>query len=341
VSARVSSAAVLAVRSAVDDALSDAPTGAAVVVGCSGGPDSLALVGGLGWVAPRRGLQPIAVVVDHGLQPGSGQVATDAAAACERLGVPARIAAVRVGSIGGPEAAARTARREALEQAADEVGAVSILLGHTQEDQAETVLLRLARGSGARSLAAMAPRTGRWVRPLLALPREQVRAAAEELLAPLGVHPWSDPHNADPAYARVRVRGLLDDLVTAIGPGAVRGLARSAELLRADADALDAMADDAYAALVRNEGDGEVADCAALAALTAALRTRVIRRMCLRAGSAGDVLDADHVRQVDALVVAWRGQGPVALPGAVEASRACGRLCARPSRPRPGVPSGA
>jgi tRNA(Ile)-lysidine synthase len=325
-SARAASAGLVAVRTAVDDALADLPIGATVVVGCSGGPDSLALTGGLGWVARRRGLRALAVVVDHGLQAGSADVAAQAVRLC--------------GSEGGPEAAARSARRAALEASAAEAGAAAILLGHTRDDQAETVLLRLARGSGARSLAAMAARTGRWRRPFLHLPRDLVRDAADELLRPFGERPWSDPHNADASYARVRARVLLADLVDRLGPGVVVGLTRSADLLRDDADALDGLADDAFAEIVDAEA-GPSAECAALAALPTALRTRVLRRMCLRAGCPGEDLHHDHVRRVDLLVVDWRGQGAVALPGGVEAARACGRLCLRPSPARPGVPSGA
>ena len=339
-SARAASAGLVAVRAAVDDALADLPTGAAVVVGCSGGPDSLALTGGLGWVARRRGLRALAVVVDHGLQAGSADVAAQAVRLCGLLDVPARTVVVQVGTEGGPEAAARSARRAALEASAAEAGSAAILLGHTRDDQAETVLLRLARGSGARSLAAMAARTGRWRRPFLHLPREVVRDAADELLRPFGERPWSDPHNADASYARVRARVLLADLVDRLGPGVVVGLTRSADLLRDDADALDGLADDAFAEIVDAEA-GPSAACAALAALPTALRTRVLRRMCLRAGCPGEDLHHDHVRRVDLLVVDWRGQGAVALPGGVEAARACGRLCLRPSPARPGVPSGA
>lgn len=340
-SVRAASGDLLAVRGAVRDALVDLPRGSAVVVGCSGGPDSLALTAAVGHVAPRLGLTPHAVVVDHGLQPGSAEVAGWAADVCRRLGVPGRVLVVTVGTDGGPEAAARTARRAALQQVAAELGAPVILLGHTREDQAETVLLRLTRGAGARSLAAMAPRTWPWTRPLLDLPRAVVRAAAAEALAPLGERPWADPHNDDPAYARVRVRGLLDRFATELGPGVVAGLARSAALLRDDADALDALAEEAFGTLFRDDDGGLDADCADLAATVPAIRSRVVRLACLRLGCPDDRLTFDQVRVVEALATAWHGQGAVSLPGGVTAARACGRLCLRPRQARPGAPSGA
>jgi tRNA(Ile)-lysidine synthase len=237
---------------------------------------------------------------------------------------------VQVGRNGGPEAAARDARYAALEAAAVEGDASTILLGHTREDQAETVLLRLARGSGARSLSAMRPRSGPWRRPFLALPREVVRSAALEMLAPHGRQPWEDPHNDDPVYSRVRVRRLLGDLTTAIGPGAVAGLTRTADLLRDDADLLDDLSDDAFARLVTLSDGGLVTDCDELLRLPRAVRTRLIRSMCRRCGCLAEDLSIDHIHAVEALVTDWRGQGPTSLPGGVLAERAYGRLCLRP-----------
>jgi tRNA(Ile)-lysidine synthase len=201
-----------------------------------------------------------------------------------------------------------------------------VLLGHTREDQAETVLLRLARGSGAASLAAMRSVNGAYRRPFLDLPRSVVRAAADRALAPLGVHPWQDPHNDDTAYARVRVRSALAILVDALGDGVVAGLARSADLLAADADALDAVADAAFADLVEMGGDTVSVDCGHLAAVARAVRTRIVRAMAVTAGVPRDRLTRDHVIAVCALVEDWRGQGAVSLPGAVVARRAYGRL---------------
>ena len=331
-STRASSAAMLTARGAVSRALADVPPGELVLVACSGGPDSLALAGVTSWVAGQRGLRTHGVIVDHGLQADSAQIAAWAAHVCSRLGLDdCTVRRVVVGVDGGPEAAARAARYAALESVAVELDAATVLLGHTREDQAETVLLRLARGSGARSLSAMRSRSGPWRRPFLTLSRARVHAAAHDLLEPLGTQPWTDPHNADPAYARVRIRALLDDLADALGPGAVLGLSRSAELLRDDADALDAWSSREADRLVVIDGAERSVECGALAELPRAVRTRVIRALCLAVGSPADQLTVDHVERVEAFVIDWRGQGPASLPGGVEATRAYGRLCLRSS----------
>lgn len=331
-SRRAVSADVMATRTAVAVSVADLAAGSRVMVACSGGPDSLALAAAAAWVGARQGLDVRAVVVDHGLQPGSDRVALGAADTCDALGVAAEVVRVQVGSDGGPEAAARTARYAALEAAAAESGATAVLLGHTLDDQAETVLLRLARGSGARSLSAMAVRTGLWRRPFLGLSRANVHAAAGEVLEPLGRQAWSDPHNEDPGFARVRVRALLSGLAADLGPGVVFGLARSADLLRDDADLLDDLAAAEHARVVAPDDEGGMsADCSALGAVPSALRTRVIRLMCLQCGSPADALGVDHVRRVEGLVTDWRGQGEVALPGGVTAAREYGRLCLRSS----------
>lgn len=291
--------ALAAVRVAVRRALADLPAGAPVLAGVSGGADSLALAAGLAWCRPGSG----AVVVDHGLQPGSAEVAARAAEQCAGLGLQARVAAVQVAGRG--EAAARDARLGALAA----TGA-TVLLGHTRDDQAETVLLGLARGSGARALAGMAAVRGPFRRPLLGLPRVEVRQAC----ADAGLQPWEDPANADPSYARVRVRAdALPALEAALGPGVAAALARSAAALREDADALDALAREA-----------ETDEVAALAQLPAAVRARVLKRLAERA--CGAAVTGAHVAALRALVEDWRGQGPVALPGGVRVERRGARL---------------
>ena len=296
-----------------------------VVVACSGGPDSLALVAATAWVAQQRGWRAGAVVVDHGLQEQSAQVAAQAARTCELLGVSAQVRAVLVGSHGGPEAAARTARYAALTAVAEDCQADAVLLGHTRDDQAETVLLRLARGSGARSLAAMAPIDGLWRRPLLGLSREDVHAAATQALQQTGQHAWMDPHNADERFARVRVRRILAELTAALGPGVVDGLVRSADALRDDADALDDRARQAFANLLSQDSSGTL-DAGVMGDWPRALRTRVLRAWLLAAGSPAEDLDRAHVLAVDALIVDWHGQGPIAVPGGLAVQRSCGRL---------------
>lgn len=313
----------LAVRTAVRRDLERLDRGALVLVACSGGPDSVALAAAVAYAAPRLGLRAGAVVVDHGLQPATVEVATRTADWLRGLGLaPVELVAVQVDGAGGPEAAARRARYDALDAVAERCGAGAVLLGHTRDDQAETVLLGLARGSGARSLAGMAPVRGRYRRPLLVLPRATVRAAV-----PDGAPVWHDPHNDDDAYARVRVRrDALPALQDALGPGVPEALTRSAELLRADADALDGWADRAWEGLATDDGLA----LQPLAELPAAVRSRVLRRALLTAGAAAGDLTADHVAAVDALVVAWRGQGSPALPGGVGVARRCGRLVVSP-----------
>ena len=315
--------AVAAVRRAVRTALADLASGDLVLVALSGGPDSVALAASVAAVAPPAGLRAGAVVVDHALQPGSGEVAEKAAAWAAESGLdPSRVVRVEVSGSGGPEAVARRARYEALARTAAETGAAAVLLAHTRDDQAETVLLGLARGSGARSLAGMAPVAGLLRRPLLGLSRAQVRAAAV-----LGGHPvWDDPHNADPRFARARVRHhALPVLEAALGPGVAAALARTAGLLRADADALDAWASDAHAA-ARRDDDPAGLDTEVLAALPTAVRTRVLRRALIDAGCTAGSLTAAHVGEVERLVTDWHGQGPVDLPGPVRVRRTCGRL---------------
>ena len=322
-------------RDAVRRALVDVEPGELVLVACSGGADSLALAAATAFVAPRVGWRAGGVVIDHRLQPDSGEVAGWAADVCRRLGLaPVAVRAVSVGSEGGPESAARDARYEGLLCEAQGSGAVAVLLGHTLEDQAETVLLRLARGSGARSLAAMAPRSGLWRRPLLELSRAVVHASAREALLSVGETPWIDPHNADARFARVRVRESMDTLARALGPGIVGGLARSATLLRDDADALDEWAErecDRWAS------DGRI-EVNALAALPRAVRTRVLRRMCIEAGSPAGDLSHDHVVAVERMASEWRGQGPTCLPGGITVSRAGGWVSVGQSAPRSRAP---
>ena len=301
--------ATLAVVQAVDAAL--LPDDRELLVACSGGADSLALAFAARHVAARRGLVCAAVVVDHGLQPGSARVADGAREALAGLGfADVRLVPVEVDRTAGQglEAAARAARHAALQDQArrgDDPDAppATVLLGHTRDDQAETVLLGLLRGSGTRSLAGMAPRAGILLRPLLDL----TRRTTEDACAELGLTPWQDPHNADPAFARARVRHrVLPVLDDELGPGVAAALARTAFLAREDADLLDALAAEA--------DPGTVAlACAAVAELPPALRHRVLRRWLLARG----VEDAGlaHVIAVEALVLRWHGQRGVPVPG--------------------------
>ncbi|MEV4755765.1 tRNA lysidine(34) synthetase TilS [Micromonospora sp. NPDC049559] len=318
---------VAALRVAVRRALTGVRGAGPVLVACSGGADSLALAAATAFVAPRLGRPAGLVTVDHGLQPGSAGRAELVARWARDTGfAPVEVTTVAVaGRPGGPEAAARDARYRALVEAARRHGAAAVLLGHTRDDQAETVLLALARGAGPRGLAAMpAERVLDGVpllRPLLDVGRDETRKAC----AALGLTPWEDPHNADPAYARARVRAeALPALVEALGPGVVAGLARTAGLVAADNAALDALAGTALAS-ARTEGGLAVP---ALAGLLPAVRTRVLHAWARELGAPPAALSQRHVTALDELVTGWRGQGAVHLPGAIRVVRRGARLTA-------------
>ena len=309
--------AVAAIRNAVRASIRDLPPGSLVLAACSGGADSLALAAALAFVGPRAGIGAGAVTVDHGLQDGSADRAALVAARLTSLGLaPVRSVSVAVGQAGGPEAAARAARYEALRQVAVEAGAAAVLLGHTLDDQAETVLLGLARGSGGRSLAGMPAQRGIYRRPLLAVRRSATSAAC----AALGLAPWHDPHNDDRRFARVRVRlDALPALEAALGPGVAEALARTAVQLRADAEALEAR-------VPRRGVPAVPLQATDLAGLPEAIRTRALRSAAVEAGCPPGALSAQHVRRLDELVTSWHGQRWVDLPGKVRAERREGEL---------------
>jgi tRNA(Ile)-lysidine synthase len=309
---------VAAVRNAVRASLDGLAPGDLVLVACSGGQDSLALAAALAFVAPRAGLRAGAVTVDHGLQEDSAERAAKVALTLRGLGLdPVRTATVAVAGPGGLEAAARAARYAALQEAAADVGAAAVMLGHTLDDQAETVLLGLARGSGPRSLAGMPPRRGLFVRPLLGV-RRSVTAAA---CTALGLPAWSDPHNADRRFARVRVRlDALPALEAALGPGVAEALVRTAGQLRDDAEVLEKIA------ASEREHDDTPLSAASLAGLPGALRSRVLRSAALQAGCPAGALTAAHVARIEELVTDWHGQRGVDLPGGVRAARRSGTV---------------
>ncbi len=316
--------AVAEIRLAVRQALAGLPAGAAVVAGLSGGADSLALTAALAFEAPRAAVRVIAVTVDHGLQSGSDAVAARAADQARALGLEALVVPAAVGAAGGPEAAARDARYRALREAADAAEASAILVAHTLDDQAETVLLGLARGSGAASLQGMAPSADLHgmplLRPLLGVRRGTTRAACEAQ----GLTPWEDPHNEDSRFRRVRVRAaVLPVLEEELGPGVAEALARTAEQLREDADAFAEMIDETIEDIVEPAEAGISVSIAALAANPAALRNRIIRHVV--ASEFHQSLSRAHTLEVARLVTDWAGQGPIDLPGC-RARRVGGRI---------------
>ncbi|WP_277525527.1 tRNA lysidine(34) synthetase TilS [Arthrobacter sp. ES3-54] len=340
----------------LQDALAGAGYPDRVLVACSGGPDSLALAAVAAYFARRGHVDghPVsigAVVVDHQLQPGSAGVAATTARTLEDLGLsPVQIRTVDVASTGvGPEAAARDARHAALEAAADEAGAGAILLGHTLDDQAEQVLLGLARGSGTRSLAGMRPSRGRLMRPFLGLRR----ADTLEICRVEGLEPWHDPSNTDPVYARSRTRvEVLPLLEDKLGPGVAESLARTAAILQLDADYLEDVANDTFDRLRQQTGDEISLPETELRDLAPAVRFRVIAKAAAAVG--GQQPSYQRLLAAEALLRRQGSAGPVELPGAVsvyrlslaqllaveptaagvprEAAR-CGKLVFRPQQP--------
>ena len=315
--------AVAAPRHAVREHLVDVSEGELVLVACSGGADSLALAAALAFEAPRAGLRAGAVIVDHDLQDGSDDVAERAAGHCRDLGLsPVEVVRAAVPPTGaGLEADARHARYAVLTEAAGRLHAAMVLIGHTRDDQAEQVLLGLARGSGARSLSGMPVRRDRFVRPFLGIPRATTQAAC----AAYGIEPWEDPHNTDESFRRVRARKVLAVLEGELGPGFGAALARSADLLREDADFLEALAVEARAALPAASGHPGV-DLDALAALPRAIRTRVWRLLAAEAGAPLGDVSAAHVESLDALLTSWHGQGPLHVPGGIAVARDRGAI---------------
>jgi len=298
--------AVAALKAAVAAFVSDHAAGdERWCVALSGGADSLALTAVAAASKPTT-----ALIVDHRLQPDSGRVAATARDQAMSVGcVDAQVLCVDVGTTGGPEAAARTARYRALDDAR---GDAPVLLAHTLDDQAETVLLGLGRGSGSRSIAGMRLCDPPWYRPLLGIRRALTHAACVEL----GLTPWQDPHNADRRFTRTRLRTeVLPLLEEVLGGGVAEALARTATALREDTETLDELARQALAEV----GAGGRLDTARLAALPEALRRRVIRGWLLAGGASG--LTDKQIRGVDTLVTAWRGQGGVAVGSPLRSQR--------------------
>jgi len=313
------SSALLELRNAVRPFLENLTAGDCALVAVSGGADSLALACALIKEAPELAITLIAVTVDHQLQSGSNEQAKQVQTQLKVMGYQeVIIEKVSVVEKSGLEADARTARYTALDSIAHAYGAAQIFLGHTRDDQAESVLLGLARGSGTRSLSGMAIINGKYARPFLQLTRVQTVAACQEA----DLQPWSDPHNVNEKFSRVRVRNkVMPVMEEEIGPGIAAALARSAAILRDDADALDEMAQ-----AVISRVDLSDLDCAALAELPRAIRSRILRAAIYAAGAPSGSLSADHLAAVEALVTSWHGQGEVSLPGGVKVARISGRL---------------
>jgi tRNA(Ile)-lysidine synthase len=280
--------------------LADLAEGATVVVAISGGPDSTALA----YLAAeaRPDLDLALGHVRHGLREDAHDVATVEAHA-RALGVPLYIATVDVRSSGeGVEAAARRERYRALGGLVGELGATALLVGHTAEDQAETVLLRAARGTGLEGLAAMAPASAlpegpaaaRLLRPLLRLRRSDVRGFVTQE----GLDAVEDPMNRDRASRRVRVRHEVLPALEGVGDDPVGALARLADLARDEMAYLDRVSVEGYARLHRRYGPGRALPSSALAEVDRAAARRLVRHLILEAAGEGRPPDASHVEAV-------------------------------------------
>lgn len=331
----------------------DAPL---VLVACSGGRDSMALAAVSHIVCTSMGVRCGAVIVDHGLQAGSEQVASEAADRCRALGLgPAIVRNATVQARGeGLEAAARQARYDELCAAAHESGAIAVLLAHTMDDQAETVLIGLLRSRGVDALAGMPQvftRSGAtFARPLLTLTRAETTGICEDL----GVEYWDDPTNGDavdgelpndyPLRSRVR-HDLLPAIERFAGFNVARHFAESARLARMDKEYLDQRSDevmgeavtavdwpassaavstDAPRACVAGDtndsshGIGLMISVKRIAREPEAIRLRVIAHALSQAGVNAS---AAQIAAIDRLVVDWHGQGGVSLPRGYSANR--------------------
>jgi tRNA(Ile)-lysidine synthase len=283
--------------------------GAHFLVAVSGGADSLALAWATQFVLPKQGCSLEAVVIDHGLQDGSDLIAAKAVTTLTEMGLTARAISVEVGTEGGLEQAAREARYQELRQAAHSSGAHGVLLGHTMDDQAETVLLGLARGSGPRSISGMASVNDIWWRPFLSLRRDDTR----QVCVDAEISWWDDPHNTDDRFLRPRVRHrILEVMEAELGPGVVEALSHTAELIHADDSYLDQRATEKLAA---HQGDIESGrlSVGALESEPGPIASRMLRSALSH--YSGGPLHRSHTQQVMALVGNWHGQGPIDIPG--------------------------
>jgi len=315
----VQTPAILELRQAVRFWFEKLPSNSTVCVGVSGGADSLALAIAAKLEADNLKLDLVAVIVDHGLQENSAEVAASAKKKLELIGYSnIFVGKANVVLTDGIEASARRARYKVFQQALETFGASVLLLGHTKNDQAEGVLLGLARGSGTKSLSGMQEVLGPFIRPFLNIDRSTTQAACVES----GIEYWNDPHNLNPEFARVRVReNILPLLEKEIGPGVVDALSRSAKILREDATALDDWADRVFSEV--NPADIEISF---LADLPVAIRSRVLRLAIYAAGAPSGSISAAHLAPIEAFVSDWRGQGHTSLPGGVKVCRISGRL---------------
>ena len=278
----------------------------AVLLAVSGGPDSMALALAANFELPKRGIKVCAAIVNHNLQVGSETVAEQTAQRLRALGLEVSILDIKVSKTGaGPEAEARNARYSALEAERARVGAQYVLTGHNLDDQAETVLLGLTRGSGLRSIAAMRAVDGKLVRPLLGIEKQELTQACIDS----GVEYWLDPHNQDTAFTRVRIRNLMQQIEAELGPGVNESLARTASLASEVDDFLTAAALE----LVERARAGEGFAVKELAASHPAVMNKALQLICIESGASS--ISRTQVLSVAQLITNWHGQKPLSLSG--------------------------
>ena len=308
------SPAMADVRRAVRDSWTDLNLykGSTVAVACSGGADSLALASAALFEGNRAEIKVIAVIVNHNLQEGSMEVALRTKGVLTEIGfdvVEIMDVVVQQSSL-GMEAAARNARYGALTEFANKHNAFVTMLGHTLDDQAESVLLGLARGSGAKSIAGMPTLSpdGKYLRPLLGITRKETVSYCEDL----GLDYWSDPQNLDTKFSRVKVRlNVLPVLEEELGPGIASALSRTAEILQDDLEYLEAQADSAFSLVAKTTNNSVAIDTEGLEKLPRALATRVIHKSLSLLGTEPAKVQVDSVME---LVSNWHGQKPLTLP---------------------------
>ena len=290
-----------------------------VCIGVSGGADSLALAAAAKLESTNFPIDLVAVIVDHGLQANSAEIAEFAKQQLIKLGFQdIFVGRASVQITDGLEASARRARYKVFQQAIETYGPNTFLLGHTKNDQAEGVLLGLARGSGTKSLSGMQEVSGIFVRPLLGIDRATTEIACHES----NIEYWVDPHNSNQDFTRVRVRdNILPLLENDIGPGIIDALARSAKILREDAIALDEWAENVF-----RQVEPMDIEISILTTLPVAVRSRVLRMAIYAAGAPAGSISAAHLEPIEAFVSDWRGQGHTSLPGGVKVCRISGRL---------------
>jgi len=289
----------------------DAPelrTAKRVLLAVSGGSDSLALALAANFELPKLGIELAAVIVNHNLQQGSGEIAQQAAARLGEIGISdVTIVSIQVPESGqGPEAAAREARYEALENQRRASGADYILTAHTLDDQAETVLLGLTRGSGLKSIAGMQSVAGQLVRPFLAISKAEL----VQSLTDSGIEYWDDPHNKDHRFTRVRIRNLMQQLEAELGPGVSTALARTAELAQESEEFLAQSASELIQS-ARVEKDSYAVKV--LEAAHPALRRKALQTIASELVLGG--VSRSQVLAIDELISNWHGQKPTHLSG--------------------------